>query len=237
MNEHQVQAESPPRVVVRRLLALAALLVALWFLWAILRPWLGPLSPTSDAIATLSARLAFWVLPSSVYLARSYGRGWSEPLGLRFPYGSRQVVRALVLTAFLAFFLILGAGANSGRSPVEITRELLLELRPRVAAPILEELVFRGVLTSEALTWARESAPHFRSLLPRFWAVQAGASLIFTCVHWPSLVAEWGAMGAVAPSLSLFVTGLVLGFVFAQTRSIYPCIFLHFLNNELSSLS
>lgn len=216
---------------------MAVLLSVLWWIWALLRPHIGPLSPDAEAVWTLGARLLFWVTPSAAYLVRSYGSGWSEPLGLRFPYGPQQVVRAIALPALLTVFLILGTSANLGRGPIEVIQQLFSEMRPHLSAPILEELVFRGVIISEAVTWARESAADFRSLLGRFWSVQVGAALLFTSVHWPYLIAEYGVRGALGPSISLFVTGVVLGFVFAQTRSLYGCILLHFVNNELSALS
>lgn len=226
-----------PRLVPGRLLVLACWLLGAWLVWAALRPRLGFFSSGDEALVALGARLLFWVAPSAFYLVRTYGKHWSEPLGLRFPYGPRQIVRAVVLPILLAAFLILGTSANLGREPIDVTQALLLRMRPRLAAPILEELVFRGVIVSEALTWARESAPHSRALIGRFWAAQTGAALLFTSVHWPYWIAVFGLRGAVGPSISLFVTAIVLGFVFAQTRSLYACIFLHFLNNELSSLS
>jgi membrane protease YdiL (CAAX protease family) len=35
----------------------------------------------------------------------------------------------------------------------------------------------------------------------------------------------------------VFTTGLILGFVFATTRSIWGCICLHWLNNALSQVT
>ncbi len=37
-------------------------------------------------------------------------------------------------------------------------------------------------------------------------------------------------------TLPVLVTGIVLGFVFAQTRSVWACVVLHWLNNQLSQM-
>ncbi len=219
----------------RRLLGLSFLLALSWLVWALVRPRLS-LSAEAAEVWSTGARLLLWVVPAGAYLVLRYGRRWSEPLGLGFPYGRPQVVRAITLPLLLAGFLLLGTSANLGKTPALVLSELYDGLSPRLTAPVLEELVFRGVITSEALTWARETAPNFRSLLARFWAALFLTAGLFTLLHGPSLLASYGPNALFAPSLSLLVTGVVLGFLFAQTRSLYGCIFLHFLNNELSFL-
>lgn len=235
MEERDTSLPPRPPVSLRRLIFLSVLLVMFWLAWALVRPRLS-LSPEAAEIWSTSARLLLWVLPASVYLVSSYGRRWSEPLGLGFPYGRRQMARAITLPILLGGFLLLGTSANLGKAPSLVLSELYHGLSPRLTAPVVEELVFRGVITSEALTWARETAPNFRSLLARFWTALFLTSGLFTLLHGPSLLASYGPNALVGPSLSLLVTGIVLGFLFAQTRSIYGCIFLHFLNNELSFL-
>lgn len=80
-----------------------------------------------------------------------------------------------------------------------------------VAAPIVEELVFRGVLY-----------PYLRQLMRPLFAVLLSAA-IFSLVHFIDVL--------LAP---LFVTGVVLALVREYTESILPCILLHALLNGIS---
>jgi membrane protease YdiL (CAAX protease family) len=85
-------------------------------------------------------------------------------------------------------------------------------------APVVEELVYRGVLYS--------------SLRPRVglnWAV-AIVTLLFSAVHFPQY---WGAWGGLA---GLTLLSLALTVVRASTRSIFPCIVIHTLNNLVAAI-
>ena len=82
-----------------------------------------------------------------------------------------------------------------------------------IAAPILEELIFRGVILRGLLTThsARKAI---------IWS-----AIIFGVAH----MNPWQFVPA-------FLIGLVIGWLYWQTRSIWPGIFIHFLNNSLSFL-
>lgn len=80
-----------------------------------------------------------------------------------------------------------------------------------VLAPITEELLFRGVLLPGLL----------RNYRP---AVAIGQSaLLFGLIHFNS-----------AQSLNAFLMGLLLGWVYYQSRSLWLCIGLHGLHNSLA---
>jgi membrane protease YdiL (CAAX protease family) len=82
-----------------------------------------------------------------------------------------------------------------------------------VVAPVVEEIVFRGLLFG----WLREK-----------WGPGAAAlisSLVFSVIHFSYL-----ALGGI------FVLALVLCAVRARTRSLYPCMLLHALFNGQSLL-
>ena len=85
-------------------------------------------------------------------------------------------------------------------------------------APVVEELVYRGVLYS--------------ALLPRVglsWAI-AIVTLLFSAVHFPQY---WGAWGGLA---GLTVLSLALTAVRSSTRSIFPCVVIHTLNNLVAAI-
>lgn len=210
-------------------------MLASWtfYAWGV-RPWVPPASPWVEALTGIAARAVFWVLPCAVYLWRVQGTRWREPLGLGFPYGRRQIVSVLIVPVVVAALLVWATARQLGGTFEELLRALVEQARPRLTAPLFEELVFRSVVVSEALSIARETAPNVASWRRRFWGAQFAAAMLFTLVHWPWWLVTRGLDGTLAASLPLFTTGLVLGMVFGQTRSLWPCVFLHWLNNELS---
>jgi membrane protease YdiL (CAAX protease family) len=82
-----------------------------------------------------------------------------------------------------------------------------------IAAPLCEEWLCRGVIAKGLL---RHSTPAKAVL----WS-----ALIFALIHGN----PWQAVPA-------FIIGLLLGYVYWKTRSLLPCIFIHFVNNGASFL-
>jgi membrane protease YdiL (CAAX protease family) len=84
-----------------------------------------------------------------------------------------------------------------------------------IIAPICEELVFRGLMISS-----------LEGAMKKPIAVLITA-ILFSVVHLPSLI----ALGYT------FLLGLILGFVYIKTKSLFPCIILHMLFNASNYLS
>jgi len=226
-----------PKVQIGRLAWVSVAVLVLWAIWVMGYQKLAlNEQPDTDRLNVV-ARLICWVLPSFAYLISSYEYGWSRPIGLGFPHGSRQVVRILFTGLVVGALLILGTSMQFHTSPARLLSQLGAHARFELEAPVFEEIVFRGVITSEALTWATQTSANWSQLRRRFWAALLGSALVFVLVHWPYYWMVKTPSQVLSDSLSLAVTGLVLGFAFAQTRSIYVCIFLHWLNNALSALS
>lgn len=225
------------------LLALGALLLCIeggWTVWAALLPRLSSESVPNAKVEfwfDIGARLLFWVLPSFVYLKARYGSSRFESLGLHFPYGSRQVVRGLLTLGAVTILMLFGTSLNLGTSIPTLLARVSNTSPERFVAPVFEELVFRGVLLSEALLWAAEGAKGAPDLKRRFWIAELTVAAAFVLIHLPSHLARNTLSSWSTPASSLMLTGLVLGLVFAQTRSLYVCILLHWLNNELSLLT
>lgn len=77
-----------------------------------------------------------------------------------------------------------------------------------IIAPLCEEVLMRGVILRGLLT----SMPPKKAII---WS-----SFFFALIHFN----PWQALPA-------FIIGLVLGWMYWKTRSIWPCIFIHFVNN------
>lgn len=171
-------------------------------------------------------------LPIGIYIAaRAAGarRGWRE-LGLvpRRPLrqlggGLGMVIPAVAIVLSLNFAIALLGGALGLEAP-ESGHRMLQRLRQTpdaralaimlisalAAAPMLEELIFRGLLQSALLTWlgARDR-----------WAVIGLAALLFAAVH--INVVAW----QVLPGLAAL--GVMLGWLYEKHGSLLPPIALH----------
>jgi membrane protease YdiL (CAAX protease family) len=96
---------------------------------------------------------------------------------------------------------------------------IAIALLASFSAPLVEEIIYRGVL--------------FSGLRKRFSAVTTVAlvTLLFAGVHVPQY---WRAWASIAGLLTL---SLMLTIVRAYSKSLLPCIVIHFLNNVIASVA
>lgn len=217
--------------------ALCAAILGAWAVWAV---WLYPVVlralPNQWLASALLPRLVCWILPCAVYLAAIRARVSAESLAATFPLGASQIVRALLAMFVVALVLLVGTASQKNTTPFVLVESLVRHAQPRLTAPLFEELVFRAVLLAEALDWARATSSKPPELHRKFWAAQLFVAAFFTAIHVPYWLSQNGFATTVAACAPLLMTGLVLGLVFATTRSLWACIALHWLNNELSLL-
>ncbi|HEL0414669.1 TPA: CPBP family intramembrane metalloprotease [Streptococcus equi subsp. zooepidemicus] len=117
----------------------------------------------------------------------------------------------------ILLFLEHGPGANTvnqaaleqaGLSPI------LMVTLVAIVAPIVEEIVFRGLLYGKLF-----GAESYLGLI--------FSSIMFGLIHVPTDFGSWFIYGGM---------GLVLGFVFHKTKKVEYTILIHFLNNALAVL-
>lgn len=235
--------ERTPRQLLDRtrlapLVLLGAALLVSWALWAVvLYPKMLVIYPEQEALTGVLARAIFWCGPCAIYLARYWGKRALEPLGLTFPLGKLQAARALLITLVVAACLVVGTAAQAHVEIGELVWRVSGVSNSNLTAPLFEELVFRGVVLSELLNWTHDSSEGRSELRAKFWLSQLAAATLFVAIHWPFWFTHLGFEQAARLSLPVFATGLILGFVFATTRSIWGCILLHWLNNVLSQVT
>lgn len=94
-------------------------------------------------------------------------------------------------------------------------------------APIAEEFVFRGAILRRLLAYFDGKYDGNNSWLSHnsHWIAIAISALLFALVH-----------GNMAQGLHAFVIGLLLGWLYYSTKSIWPGIVLHLVNNSLAAL-
>lgn len=122
-----------------------------------------------------------------------------------------------VLIAIPAMMMVSGPVANLIPVP-EIFEErlkniventgIMTTITLAIAAPIFEELIFRGIILDGLL----------RNVSPKKAIIHS--AIIFSIAH----------MNPVQVPQTLLL-GAFIGWVYYRTRSIWPCIFIHFINN------
>ena len=198
---------------------------------------LQPLSPLQDAIGgvlgfgvTAVLEATFLIAPLVFALrTRPAGSGIIEALRAlgfrRFNWGVAAlwvVIAAVVGYAASALYDVvkgpLGLQTNTDALAEQIKiaplTTLGLLLAGALVAPVCEEVFFRGFLL-----------PGIARAMP-IWAAVIVSSLLFGVAH--------ADLGSLAP---LVVIGLLLGVVRWKTRSLWPAIFLHTLNNVAALLA
>lgn len=95
---------------------------------------------------------------------------------------------------------------------------LAIAILASFSAPLVEEIVYRGVI--------------FGGLRKRFSATTTIiiVTLLFAGVHVPQYSGAWASVAG------LMLLSLILTFVRAKSKSLLPCIVIHFINNAVVSL-
>lgn len=242
-------AEAHPRFSperrLRALLLLIAVLLGSWTLWStVVLPRLQPVDGLAYSVRSVGVRLALWVLPCGIYLWSQHRSRALVPLQLGPPPTFRHLLVSfgMILAASLA--VSIDVARKLDLSPLQVWVRLVTEFELRFpTAPFFEELTFRGVILSDLVRVL--SAPaggkggsEDLPIQPRFWLGNLAASAVFTGLHWPWWVYTNGLAAPIfwQQTAGVFFISLVLGMLFVRSRSLWPCVVLHWVNNELSGL-
>ena len=181
------------------------------------------------AVITIAAAAVVMVLlvrqlwPAQWSRADLPGFGFVQPDDKKAYLGAVLLGLAVLFLGGLLTHLLAGGhqvqqdvAVMAGKVPVGL--RVLLALLVVCVAPIVEELVFRGVLLSGLARRMRVG-----------WAIVASA-IIFGCVHLPDFKFAW------YPVPALVLLGLALAWMRIRTRSLWPSITLHATNNFMAVL-
>jgi uncharacterized protein len=168
-------------------------------------------------VATLAGDVA--LVATAWYVTADLGRPTLATFGFR-PTGSAAV--GWVLVAFFSYLVLSGIYTVLVEPPAEDLPEqlgadesvllaVITGLFVVAVAPVVEELFFRGFL--------------FQALRNSWGTVLgvAGSAAIFSAIHFEP-----------DKFVPLFILGVALALLFQKTRSLWPCIALHAINNSLA---
>lgn len=231
----------------RALLWLIGTLLGLWTAWATLvLPRLEPTQGLEYHLRSFGVRLLLWVIPCAVFLWTQYGRNSLRPLQLGLPPTWRHWAWSLGVTAAATLAISLNVARELAITPGSVWERLAHNYSFEFpSTPLFEELVFRGVvlaglldvtLTSVLLEQGASGAPTPLSRWRAAWGANVLATVVFVGAHWPYWIYSEGLDKLAVKSLPVLLLSLVLGMLFARGRSLWPCVLLHWANNELSAL-
>ena len=207
------------------------LVIVLLRIAVLLRGWSGDplelvqqITPKGNTLILYSYLATFWSMVLCLLIGRNllrqnvFGR-WRKPRtkpsflagGVLLMFGA-VCVGELLSTALNAVFQKLGISNGTPNFDLkgDPTTDAVLIVYVCFLAPVLEETLFRGMILPGLLPWGEK------------FAVVA-SSVLFGMFHMNLL-----------QGISAFFMGLVLGTVAARSGSVFPGIFIHFLNNSLS---
>lgn len=177
------------------------------------------------AALTVTAVLMLWLLrrfwPAQWRVADPPGFGWVMPRQrVYFVVAVLAGVAIAVLGGLLTQWL--AQGHTLDQDVAVMGRQVTLGMRVALAvlvvcvAPVVEELLFRGVLLSGLMRHM-----HVR------WATLISA-LVFGCVHLPDFGFAWYAIP------TLVMLGVALAVLRLRSRSLWPAVIMHASNNLLA---
>ncbi|HEY3021035.1 MAG TPA: CPBP family intramembrane glutamic endopeptidase [Solirubrobacteraceae bacterium] len=178
-------------------------------------------TPGANLVATVVGDFAF--IASAVFFAQLAARPTPEQFGLR-PARLRPAIKWMAL-GYGAFWLVtagwfVALGIHDkdrtlddlGSSTISLAAAAVLVT---VIAPIAEEVLFRGYIFTALRGWAG------------VWGAAAITGVLFGAIH----IDPDRPTGFLVP---LAFLGFVLCLIYWRTRSLYPCIALHSINNAIA---
>lgn len=220
-------SERPPAA---RFVAFVAAIFAVWSIRATQFDSIDNSFPSTISRAAFSTTLKalLWIVPLAIFVRRVYHRSPAAYLGLTAQPSVRVWQHCLAAIAmFLA--IVTTVALTLGHKSLSLTP--LWELPPALwllqlgLSPLIEELLFRGLILKELLRFAR----------PVFAIV--ADSLLFVGIHLPYWLSHQPVDSELATnSLGVFAFSLLAGYLCLKSSSTWPPTLAHIANNTLAMI-
>lgn len=172
------------------------------------------------------------ILYSIITLVTFIGLKWCPVSG---NYISSKPISVLGVVSLLSLALIIPSTWTLELLPDKWTKDLLAETFDKllkspegyivigIAAPLVEEVVFRGAILRKLLEWMTDSFGELTK--QKAWIAIAISALFFAAIHLnPAQIPH------------AFLGGILLGWLYYRTESIIPGILFHWINNSAAFL-
>jgi uncharacterized protein len=176
-----------------------------------------------------SLRVLIWIVPVFIYLARVEKQNPLAYLKLNVLPRGRQLLYGTLLTVVFLTLTVLSSVFFQGGNLFNFTRVtasgLSLSFFSMSFVAVAEEVFFRGFV--------------FQHIRQRgsFAAANAVTVVLFWMIHWPGWLYMKGLdPGLLSLSVGVLFIAWVLGWLMELTKSLWPPILLHLLNNVISGI-
>ncbi len=182
------------------------------------------MDPMPRAIISAVIKIVIWVIPVIllvIYVEKSNPLSY---LGLRYNNGKWLKWTALVSLALIIYFVVLNIALL--KNDISFQIGFNESLNTIILVGVIEEIVFRGFL--------------LRKLIDsyRFWIANSITALLFVSIHFP----YWFYKGLfsfphiLSSIITAFILGMIFGFVYKKSNSLWSVIIIHSLYNFLVSI-
>ena len=165
-----------------------------------------------------------WILPVYLYL-KFYDK--KNPISyLKLDKNIKKgLMGALILSLFFTFYHFTRINLL-GSLKVEFNLDLYILLNTILLAGIAEEIVFRGFLLRKL--WTNSS----------FKIAIVSSSLLFVFIHYPIWFVRGRTLSIdfLIGSFYIFVLGLLQGYIYKKTNSLWACIISHSFHNFIMNI-
>lgn len=220
----------PQRQRARQLFGFLAIFLVVWSVRATIGYSVDETiaSPIGRAVYANFLKFGLWVVPAVVFAALVRKEAPARYLGIsvapsRAQWGICLAGLAGFLAAVAAFETTVGNKSLAWRGLAAMP--MAPGLLQFFVSPLLEEILFRGLVMKELL-----------ALRPRLPAGML-TSLLFVGAHLPFWLTHGGPSAAMwSNALGVFLFSLVACWMFARTSSIWPPTVAHIANNLLAAM-
>jgi len=172
-----------------------------------------------------------WVVPATAYVFWLEHANPLTSMKISTPIDKRGLAIGAVVSLLYFAAIVVSEKFKTGQTLAPLFAASagvwLTKLAQVFFSPISEEIMFRGFVL-----------PQLSSRM-EFWKANVLQAVFFTAMHWPNWI--WvnpNILGGQPPailasSVSIFIIGLLLGWLLRRTHSIWPPVTVHIINNFL----
>lgn len=172
------------------------------------------------AVSSIVIKIIFWILLSFIYSKVVYKENLFRRL--EFKNNKKGILYALTF-GLLLLSLNLAYNYISKGTLFDFNISLRGFVSAVVFAPIIEEIVFRGLILNK-----------LKLSLPFFWANFLTA-ILFVLIHFPGWLI-WGDGISLETSLSILLVSFIWGYMYKKSNSFLSPVLGHALNNFISMI-
>lgn len=208
--------------------------IAFYLIWIIRATWFY--STVDTSIINETWRLIFanftkfilWIIPAFAYVFLVDKENPLAQMKINSTLKRSNFPTIIIASSFYFAVVFLFEYLTSHRTLLSLVQAPLLKILSTLAtvsiSPVIEEIFFRGFVL------------HQLEIQSNFWKANIIQAFLFTAVHWPFWLWTNGfQIQILTTSVGIFILAIFLGWVLKKSKSVWPPVIVHIVNNLFSS--